>query len=52
MKSPQPIEHRLQSTGTTLRDRPSVVDQVMAEIKRRASGESPSPKSDSPTKRQ
>lgn len=37
MKSPQPIENRLQSTGTTLRDRPSVVDQVMAEIQKRAS---------------
>lgn len=47
MKSPQPIEHRLQSTGSALRDRPSVVDQVMAEIKQRANSEASRPKSDS-----
>jgi hypothetical protein len=47
MKSPQPIENRLQSTGTTLRDRPSVVDQVMAEIQRRAAAGPSRPKSDS-----
>lgn len=28
------FENRLKSTGTTLRERPSIVDRVMAEIRR------------------
>jgi hypothetical protein len=52
MKSPQPIENRLQSTGTTLRDRPSVVDQVMAEIQRRAAARPSRPQTDPTTSRQ
>lgn len=46
MKPSQPIENRLQSTGTTLRDRPSVIDQVMAEIKRRVATGMPRPQTD------
>ena len=37
MKMSATFETRLESTGTALRDRPSLVDQVMAEVRQKAS---------------
>ena len=37
MKMSATFETRLESTGTALRDRPSLVDQVMAEVRQQAS---------------
>ena len=36
MKTSATFETRLESTGTALRDRPSLVDQVMAEVRQQA----------------
>lgn len=44
MKPSRTFENRLESAGTTLRDRPSLVDQIMAEVRRVAV---PSPTSSS-----
>lgn len=38
------LEDRLQSAGTVLRDRPSVVDRVMAEIRKACNDRTPEPR--------
>ena len=46
MKPLPTLEDRLQSTGMLLRDRPSVVDRVVASIRRKLADRADEPKSD------
>jgi hypothetical protein len=43
MTTSRTLEDRLQSAGHVLRDRPSVVDQVMAEIRKACHDRTPEP---------